>query len=131
MTIGLYDRYLRDMEPLVWTKDQSEVDVPPKVEREVYVLPLAGMNIRFRPACRARQLHISLDCNDDYLLVFRRDRDPLASTMVQAYDRSRSGMYAYLVDIPPRAHDAGFNVLSVIPTQGDGWFAFGHVIPME
>ena len=77
-----------------------------------------------------RQIDVSLDSDDRYLLSFFRD-GRLQSTLelgpIPEYRRTR-GLMRYPIDIPPRAATGGFDVVLVTPSGGDGRYAIGHLL---
>ena len=78
----------------------------------------------------AHRVEISLDSDDKYLLTFLR-RGRLLSTVelgpIPQYRRA-PGLVTYVVDIPPRAEAAGFDILLITPVAGDNHYAVGHVL---
>ena len=93
----------------------------------VITSPLA---IVYSGITRAKRIDVSLDSDDTYFIAFFL-RGRLQSTMelgpIPEYRRTR-GLMRYLLDIPPRAAQGGFDVILVTPSAGDGHYAIGHLI---
>jgi len=77
-----------------------------------------------------RQVEISLDSDDRYLLSFLLRGRLVSITDVGPIPphRRTAGLVTYKVDVPPRAAAAGFDILLISPVAGDDHYSLGHVL---
>lgn len=90
------------------------------------VIVPAGTRVTFPERVHAKSLDVSLDCNDDYILVFLRDGREHGA--VTAGPVPGPGLIARRI-VVPREASAGFDEVYLRPVRGDGKYAVGHLIP--
>lgn len=87
-----------------------------------------GVEVRLDRAYSSGRLEISLDGNDDYLLVYIRDGDPVAHQYVRARwpdTDGALGLAVHVIDPPPKAR--GFVGVRIYGRRGFGPAYFGHL----
>jgi arabinofuranosyltransferase len=78
-----------------------------------------------------RVLDISLDSNDQYRIIFFKQHKKIAHVDVGPVPQHRRqpGLVSYVVDIPQRAVEAGFDTIFVTTLVGeDNAYAVGHLL---
>jgi hypothetical protein len=75
----------------------------------------------------AARLEISVDHNDNYSLLFRRDTLELGTVEIPTQWIPERGMRVDTIDIPRAATEGGFDNLWIVPRDGDDVYSMGHV----
>ncbi|MGB0679265.1 MAG: hypothetical protein ACPGUV_06345 [Polyangiales bacterium] len=70
-------------------------------------------------------LELSLDGQDAYVVIFRYRGQERARTALSSY--RRDGMTLYRTEVPKAARRLGFDALHILPREGDGHYALGHL----
>jgi hypothetical protein len=66
-----------------------------------------------------------LDSDDDYLVVYSKNKIEIASQRIKAALIPRSGLHCYTIKVPDKAVKKGYNELIILPIRGDGKYAVG------
>lgn len=85
------------------------------------------LQVRLGGRRRARQIHVSVDHNDRYRLLFYRSGQLQAYADIAPAPDSPAGLRSTAVDVP-KAASAGFDAIGVQPLYGDGGYSIGHLI---
>jgi arabinofuranosyltransferase len=104
--------------------DETEWDAHGAV---VLKQPLA---VRVEDRGGRRFLDVSLDSNDQYLLVFVKGNTAVGNLVVGPIPahRRKPGLTSYTLDVPPRAVLGGFDTVVVAPAGGDEAYSIGHML---
>ena len=86
-----------------------------------------GLRIVLGRITHAPRLEISLDNNDDYLVVFVVSTSEQGEQVVKAQPIAMGGLNIYQVNVPSAAVESGFDQILVIPMRGDGVYGLGHL----
>jgi arabinofuranosyltransferase len=93
----------------------------------VLKLPLA---VRDEDKAGRRYADVSLDSNDQYVLIFIKGDsavDRVAVGPIPAH-RRKPGLTSYTIDVPSRAERGGFDTILVAPGGSDDNYAIGHLL---
>ena len=94
-------------------------------------MPSAPIVVRVDDKPGRRFLDVSLDSNDTYRIVFLKRYEKVAHVDVGPVPQHRrsAGLASYVVDIPLRAQNAGFDTVFVTTLVGDdNAYAVGHLL---
>ncbi|MBI5604259.1 MAG: hypothetical protein HY879_12985 [Deltaproteobacteria bacterium] len=91
-----------------------------------------GLLVDLERPYEAEGLEISLDNNDDYLLIFFQEGKELARQMVPAPPVRKGGLAIHRISVPPEAFiSGGVDRIKIVPLKGDGKFSIGHLRFLE
>jgi hypothetical protein len=85
------------------------------------------LQIRLGGRRRARQVHLSVDHNDRYRVLFYRSGELRAFTDIPPALNTPAGLQSTVIDVPKPAR-TGFDAIGVQPLYGDGGYSIGHLI---
>jgi hypothetical protein len=85
------------------------------------------LQVRLGGRRHARRVHVSVDHNDRYRLLFYRSGQLQAYADVAPALDTPAGLQSTELEVP-RAARAGFDVIGVQPLYGDGGYSIGHLI---
>ena len=85
------------------------------------------LQIRLGGRRRARQVHLSVDHNDRYRVLFYRGGELRAFTDIPPALNTPAGLQSTVIDVPKPAR-TGFDAIGVQPLYGDGGYSIGHLI---
>jgi len=89
--------------------------------------PLA---VRVEDKAGRRYADVSLDSNDQYVLIFIKGDSAVGRVAVGPIPahRRKPGLTSYTIDVPSRAERGGFDTVLVAPAGGDDNYAVGHLL---
>jgi hypothetical protein len=138
MNLGRYDHlidrdYYRYGGPIRTLADTADVnpDGTPVESPGVMQMPVAPIIVRVDDRPGRRFLDVSLDSNDTYRIVFLKQFRKIAHVDVGPVPQHRRapGLYAYVVDIPLVAQEAGFDTIFITTLIGDDKsYGVGHLL---
>jgi len=135
MNLDRYDYLLDRAEPVMLEANLADYSTPrpagaPWWRHEHLMIPTRGVRINIGTVSHARQLDVSLDGDDDYRLVFLRDRQASDSLVISAAEHPQGGLAVHRCDIPTRAAETGFDAIIIIPHGAGRQYALGHILLM-
>jgi arabinofuranosyltransferase len=138
MNMGAYDHLIdydtyRYGAPIRTLADTAEVkpDGTPWDAPGVMRMPSAPVVVRVDDRPGRRFLDVSLDSNDTYRITFLKRYEKVAHVDVGPVPQHRRspGLASFVVDIPQRAQQAGFDTVFVTTLVGDdNAYAVGHLL---
>jgi arabinofuranosyltransferase len=89
--------------------------------------PLA---VRVEDRAGRRYADVSLDSNDQYVLIFIKGNVAVGRVAVGPIPahRRKAGLTSYTIDVPSRAERGGFDTILVAPGGGDEMYSIGHLL---
>ncbi|MCJ7623062.1 MAG: hypothetical protein MUO76_06140, partial [Anaerolineaceae bacterium] len=90
----------------------------------------SGIEIQLEEVSFSIQIDITLDNNDDYLVLYLNDDKEIASQTIPGLNRN-DGLTRYTLAIPPHASQGGFDKIKIYPQHGDGSYTIGHLLLSE
>ncbi len=89
--------------------------------------PLA---VRVEDKAGRRYADVSLDSNDQYVLIFIKRNAAVGRVLVGPIPehRRKPGLTSYTVDVPAQAERGGFDTILVAPVGGDDAYSIGHLL---
>lgn len=89
------------------------------------VMTDCGIQINLGKIAHSEGMEISLDSDDDYLVVYSKNKIEIASQRIKAALIPRSGLHCYTIKVPDKAVKTGYDELTILPLRGDGKYAVG------
>ncbi|MCK4632378.1 MAG: hypothetical protein KAT79_03855 [candidate division Zixibacteria bacterium] len=85
-----------------------------------------GLLVEMDSTYHARQVEVSVDSNDRYILHFRLDSTELGTARVDP-EFVRGGLQVSTVPVPAEAVQGGYNNILITPEGGDETYSIGHL----
>jgi len=135
LNLGKYD-YLVDYEyyrtGYKFIVDISEINEPqsegtPWNHPDNFLISKTGIKIILEKQRHNKRIEISLDNNDDYLIVYLSRDVPIANQTIPAHIIPSGGLAIHIIDVPKVAFEKGYDSIKVIPLRGDGMYSIGHI----
>jgi len=120
-----FSGFIRNLEELSDVKaTETPWDAPGNV---VLKQPLA---VHVEDKAGRRYADVSLDSNDQYVLIFIKRNAAVGRVIVGPIPehRRKPGLTSYTVDVPSRAERGGFDTILVAPAGGDDAYSIGHLL---
>jgi arabinofuranosyltransferase len=103
----------------------SEKKASTEGKESYLVITDCGIQINLGKIIHSQGMEISLDSDDDYLIVYSKNKIEIASQRIKAALIPRSGLHCYAIKVPDKAVKKGYNELIILPVRGDGQYAVG------
>jgi arabinofuranosyltransferase len=87
----------------------------------------SGIEIRLDQISHSNTLVISLDREDNYQVIFRKNKTDIATLEVQAPSASKAGLFKSTIETPKSASQAGFDEIRILPLTANGHYSLGFV----
>ncbi len=134
MNIGCYDHYLdqynsRDTVPQKMNLSDLDtyLDQVEWRDSRVHILYEAGIKIDLPKTLHSREMDLSFDNNDVYLIQFKHDGKNIGELKVGP-TQEKIGVVNYPVSIPESIANPGYDSLLIRPVEGDKIYCIGHLI---
>jgi arabinofuranosyltransferase len=103
----------------------SEKKAASKGKERYLVITDCGIQINLGKITHSEVIEISLDSDDDYLVVYSKNKTEIANQKIKAALIPKSGLHCYAIKVPDKAVKKGYNELIILPARGDGKYAVG------
>lgn len=90
----------------------------------------SGIEIQLEELSFSNQIDITLDNNDDYLVLYLCAGKEIASQTISGLNKN-AGLTHYILAIPLHASQGGFDKIQIYPLYGDGSYTIGHLLLSE
>jgi arabinofuranosyltransferase len=90
------------------------------------LIQTAGLRVVVPELSHAKSLELSVDGNDRYMILFARGSQVEGSVTLE--HGKGGGMSIERVTVPAAVQASGFNRVEVVPLEGDGYYAVGHLL---
>ncbi len=98
---------------------------------DCFVLTPTGMTVQLDSMVHAKLVETSTDNNDNYEFIFLR-RDIVIGRLVKpSHWIAQGGLVIDSINIPESIRKPGYDVIEIVPRDGDGQYGVGHIRILE
>jgi len=84
-----------------------------------------GIQINLGKITHSVGIEISLDSDDDYLVIYSKNKTEITNQRIKAALIPESDLHYYMLKVPDKAVKTGYDALIILPMKGDGKYAVG------